>query len=90
MPGRYKPKAYKQRHKNQPLVINESNVTSIVEPGGMTRSGRVFAQRTVEPLAKAKGKEVASDTLVPAQNAKSQGGPLSPKVAASQKEADEF
>lgn len=40
-------------------------------------------QRTVKPSAKAKGKEVANDTLVPAPNAESQEVPLSHKVVAS-------
>lgn len=43
-------------------------------------------ESTVKPSAKAKGKEVASDTLVPTQNVELQWGLLSPKVVASQKE----
>lgn len=48
---RYEPNVYKQGQENQPLVINEPNVTTIPGPGGMTRRGPVFAQRSVEPLA---------------------------------------
>lgn len=39
IPRRYVPKVYKQGQENQPLVINEPNVTNIVGPEGMTRSG---------------------------------------------------
>lgn len=56
----------------------------------MTCSCRVFAQRTIKPLAIAKGKEVANDNPIPAPNAESQGEPLSSKAVASQKEAEEF
>lgn len=90
LPWRYEPKVYKQGHENQPIVISDPNVTSIVKPRGMTRSGRVFAQRTIEPLAKAKGEEVRNDTPTPAQNIESQGGSSSPKVVASQKDVEEF
>lgn len=70
------------------MVINEPNVTSIVRPGGMIRSGRVFSPRMVEPLAKDKGKEVATDTLNPTQNIGSQKETYSHRVTSSQKEAE--
>lgn len=81
VPWRYEPKVYKQGHESKPLVIIEPTVTSIVGPGGMTRSGRVFSQRTVE---------VANDTSVLAHNTESQGGSLSPKDVVSLKEVEEF
>ena len=89
-PWRYELKVYKQGNENQPLVISDPNVTSIVKPGGMTQSGRVFAQRTIEPLAKAKGEEVRNYTSTPAQNIESQGGSSCLKVVASQKNVEEF
>lgn len=61
-------RAFKQGHEDQPLVINEPNVTSIVGPARMTRSGRVFAPRTVDVSAKAKGKEVATHVQIPTPN----------------------
>lgn len=65
-------------------------MTTIVCPGGMTRNGRVFAPKNVKPLAKAKGKEIASKPKNSAQNAKSHEGSSSPKAAASQKKVGEF
>lgn len=60
VPWTYQPRAFKQGQEDRPLVINELNVTSIVGPSKMTRSCRVFASRTVDTSAKAKGKEVAT------------------------------
>lgn len=56
----------------------------------MTRSDRVFSPRSVEHLAKAKGKEYATNTQNPAQNVESHEESSTPKVASSQKEAGEF
>lgn len=40
----------------------------MVGPGGITRSGRIFAQRnTVEPSAKGKGKELENDIPIPTE-----------------------
>lgn len=79
----YEPKAYKRGYENQPLIVNEPNVTSIVGPEGMTRSGRVFVPKVVKLLAKAKGKEVANDISIPAQSVESKEGLSSPKAVAS-------
>lgn len=65
-------------------MINDPKVTSIVGPGGMTRSGQVFALKTIESLSKAKGKEVVINTPTPTQNIGSQEGFSSPKDATSQ------
>lgn len=39
VPWIYQPRAFKKGQEDQPVVINEPNVTSIVGPAGMTRSG---------------------------------------------------
>lgn len=90
VPWRYGPKIYRQGQENQHLVINEPNVTTIVRPGGMTLSGRVFAPRVIKPTTKPKGKKITTDTHNPAQNSESQEESSSPKASASQKEAEEF
>lgn len=87
---RYEPKSYRMGQENQPLVINEPNVTTIARHGGMTRNDRVFALRIVEPLAKAKGKDMASNTPSLIQNNEAPEGSLSPKAAASKKEVEDF
>lgn len=58
VPWRYGPKVYKYGYESRPLVINEPNVTTISGVGGMAQSGRVFAPKNAEPLAKAKGKRL--------------------------------
>lgn len=65
-------------------------MTTIVGLGGMTQSGRVFSIRSVEPLAKAKGKEITTNTQNPALNVESQEESSSPKASTSQKEVEEF
>lgn len=71
IPWRYEPKVYRKGQENQPLIINEPDVTTIAGLGGMTLSGWVFSPRNVEPLAKAKEKEIASNTQNSAQNVES-------------------
>ncbi|XP_050908987.1 uncharacterized protein LOC127122740 [Lathyrus oleraceus] len=88
VPWIYQPRAFKQGQEDQPLMINEPNITSIMGPAGMTRSGRMFAPRTADPSRKAKGKEVAGQIPVP--NKEMQGMHLSPKVAVTREEAEEF
>ncbi|XP_050919753.1 uncharacterized protein LOC127137323 [Lathyrus oleraceus] len=88
VPWIYQPRASKQGQEDQPLVINEPNVTSIVGPTGMTRNGRVFAPRTADTSAKAKGKE--ADVQIPVPNQEIQGMHLSPKVVVTREEAEEF
>ncbi|XP_050915885.1 uncharacterized protein LOC127130978 [Lathyrus oleraceus] len=88
VPWIYQPRAFKQGQEDQPLMINEPNVTSIVGPAGMTRSGRVFAPRTADTSAKAKGKEAA--VQIPIPNQKMQDMHLSPKAAVTREEAEEF
>lgn len=90
MPWIYQSKAFKQGKEDRPLVINEPNVTSIIGPTGMTRSGRVFAPRTVDTSAKAKGNEVATHVQIPILNLKMQEMHLSPKVDVTREEAEEF
>ncbi|XP_050897557.1 uncharacterized protein LOC127104416 [Lathyrus oleraceus] len=87
-PWIYQPRAFKQGQEDQPLMINEPNVTSIVGPAGMTRSGRVFAPRTADTSAKAKGKEAA--VQIPIHNQEMQDMHLSPKAAVTREEAEEF
>lgn len=65
---RYEPKFYNRGQKNQPLIINEPNVTNIYGPTGMTCSGRMFAPRVVEPVATAKGNAVSTNTQNSTQN----------------------
>lgn len=67
---------------NKPLVISEPTITNIVQPGRMTRIGRVFSptqahKKSDESLEKSKRNEfVVSDK-----------GKSSPKKATSQVEA---
>ncbi|XP_050915448.1 uncharacterized protein LOC127130491 [Lathyrus oleraceus] len=84
----YQPRAFKQGQKDQPLVINEPNVTSIVGTAGMTCSGRVFAPRTADASTKAKGKEVT--VQIPVPNQEMQEMHMSPKAAVTREEAEEF
>ena len=88
VPWIYHPRAFKQGQEDRPLMINEPNATSNVGPAGMTRSGRVFAPRTADTSAKAKGKEVV--VQIPIPNQEMQDMHLSPKVAATREEAEEF
>ncbi|XP_050876657.1 uncharacterized protein LOC127080379 [Lathyrus oleraceus] len=88
VPWIYQPRAFKQGQEDQPLMINEPNITSIVGPTGMTRSGRVFAPRTADTSTKAKRKEVVIQILVP--NQEMQDMHLSPKAAVTREEAEEF
>ncbi|XP_050889242.1 uncharacterized protein LOC127094454 [Lathyrus oleraceus] len=88
VPWIYQPKAFKQGKEDQPLMINEPNVTSIMGPAGMTRSGRVFAPRTDDTSAKTKGKKV--DVQIPVPNQEMQDMHLSPKAAVTREEAEEF
>lgn len=90
VPWIYQLRAFKQGQEDRPLVINEPNVTSIVGPVGMTRNGRVFAPRTVDTSAKAKGKEVATHVQIPVSNLEMQEMHLSPKVVVTREEAKEF
>lgn len=66
----YQPKAFKHGQEDQPLVINESNVISIVGPRGMTRSGRVFALRNVDTSVKAKRRKLLAMFKFPLQTMK--------------------
>ncbi|XP_050878831.1 uncharacterized protein LOC127082643 [Lathyrus oleraceus] len=84
----YQPRAFKQGQEDQPLRINEPNVTSIVGPARMTRSGRVFAPRTADTSARAKGKETV--VQIPVPNQEMQDMHLSPKAAVTREEAEEF
>ncbi|XP_050915609.1 uncharacterized protein LOC127130687 [Lathyrus oleraceus] len=84
----YQPRAFKQGQEDQPLMINEPNVTSIMGLAGMTRSGRVFAPRTADTSAKTKGKEAA--VQIPVPNQEMQDMHLSPKAAVTCEEAEEF
>ncbi|XP_050915375.1 uncharacterized protein LOC127130402 [Lathyrus oleraceus] len=84
----YHPRAFKQGKEDRPLMINKPNVTSIVGPTGMTRSGRVFAPRIVDTSAKTKGKETA--VQIPVPNQEMQDMHLSPKAAVTREEAEEF
>ncbi|XP_050920068.1 uncharacterized protein LOC127137672 [Lathyrus oleraceus] len=86
----YHPRAFKQGQEDRPLVINEPNVTSIIGPARMAHSGRVFAPRTVDASAKAKGKEVATHVQIPVPNLEMQEMHLSPKVAVTCEEAEEL
>ncbi|XP_050901926.1 uncharacterized protein LOC127108493 [Lathyrus oleraceus] len=90
VPWIYQPKAFKQGKEDRPLVINESNVTSIIRPAGMIRNGRVFAPRVVDTSAKIKGKEVATPIQILVPNLEIQEMHLSPKVAFTREEAEEF
>lgn len=72
------------------MVNNEPNVTTIAGSRGMTRSDRMFTPINDQPLAKAKGKEIVSNTQNSIQNTKPLKGSSSPKAAAYQKEAKEF
>ncbi|XP_050895879.1 uncharacterized protein LOC127102567 [Lathyrus oleraceus] len=90
VPWIYQPRAFKQGQEDQPVVINEPNVTSIVGPAGMTRSGRVFAPRAVDASTKAKGKEIATPVQIPVPNQEMQEMHLSPKAAVTREEAEEF
>lgn len=83
VPWRYEPKAYKNGQERQSMVITEPNITSIFGYGWMTHSGQVFTPRTVEPLAKAKGKEVATNTPNPTYNIEYQEGSSSSKDVSS-------
>ncbi|XP_050901997.1 uncharacterized protein LOC127109180 [Lathyrus oleraceus] len=84
----YQPRAFKQGQEDRPLMINEPNVTSIVGPTGMTRSGPVFAPRTADTSLKTKGKE--ADVQIPVPNQEIQDIHLSPKAAVTREEAEEF
>ncbi|XP_050889371.1 uncharacterized protein LOC127094597 [Lathyrus oleraceus] len=88
VPWIYQPRAFKQGQEDQPLMINEPNVTSIVGPIGMTRSGRMFAPRTADTSTKAKGKEVVF--RIPIPNQEMQDMHLSPKAAVTREEAEGF
>ncbi|XP_050901917.1 uncharacterized protein LOC127108483 [Lathyrus oleraceus] len=88
VPWIYQPRAFKQGQEDQPLMISEPNVTSIMGPAGMTRSSRVFAPRTADPSAKAKGKEAA--VQIPVPNQEIQDMHLSPKATVTREEAEEF
>ncbi|XP_050890447.1 uncharacterized protein LOC127095858 [Lathyrus oleraceus] len=90
VPWIYQPRAFKQGQEDQPVVINEPNVTSIVGPAGITRSGRVFAPRAVDASTKAKGKEVATPIQIPVPSREMQEMHLSPKAAVTREEAEEF
>ncbi|XP_050916448.1 uncharacterized protein LOC127131577 [Lathyrus oleraceus] len=84
----YQPRGFKQGQEDQPLMINKPNITSIVGPVGMTRSGRVFAPRIVDTSATVKGKEAPVQILVP--NQEIQDMHLYPKAAVTREEAEEF
>ncbi|XP_050908310.1 uncharacterized protein LOC127121930 [Lathyrus oleraceus] len=84
----YQPRAFKQGKEDQPLVINEPNITLIVGPAGITRSGWVFTPRTADTFAKAKGKK--ANVQIPVPNREMQGIHLSPKAAVTREEAEEF
>ncbi|XP_050875850.1 uncharacterized protein LOC127079506 [Lathyrus oleraceus] len=86
----YQPKAFKQGQEDQPLMINEPNITSIMGPAGITRSGRVLAPRIVDASAKAKGKEVVVPIQIPVPNQEMKEMHLSPKAAVTHEEAEEF
>ncbi|XP_050914897.1 uncharacterized protein LOC127129815 [Lathyrus oleraceus] len=88
VPWIYQPRAFKQGQEYQPLMINEPNVTSIMGPAGMTRSDQVFAPRTDDTSAKAKGKEAV--VQIPVPNQEMQDMHLSPKAAVTREEAEEF
>ncbi|XP_050875985.1 uncharacterized protein LOC127079647 [Lathyrus oleraceus] len=88
VPWIYQPRAFKQGQEDQPLMINEPNVTSIMGPAIMTRSGRVFAPRTADISAKTKGKEAV--VQIPIPNQEMQDMHLSPKAAVTREEAEEF
>ncbi|XP_050897045.1 uncharacterized protein LOC127103847 [Lathyrus oleraceus] len=88
VPWIYQPRAFKQGQEDLPLMINEPNVTSIVGPAGITRSGRVFTPRTVDTSPKTKGKEAV--VQIPVPNQEMQDMHLSPKVAVTREEAEEF
>ncbi|XP_050897847.1 uncharacterized protein LOC127104725 [Lathyrus oleraceus] len=88
VPWIYQPITFKQGQEDQPLVTNEPNVTSIMGPAGMTRSGRVFAPRTADVSAKAKGKVVV--VQIPVPNQEMQEMHLSPKATITCEEAEEF
>jgi hypothetical protein len=87
-PWIYRPRAFKQGEEDQPLMINEPNVTSIMGPAGMTRSGQVFAPRAADTFERAKGKEVVVQIPIPNQGM--QDMHLSPKAAVTREEAEEF
>ncbi|XP_050893493.1 uncharacterized protein LOC127100384 [Lathyrus oleraceus] len=90
VPWIYQPRAFKQGQEDQPVVINEPNVTSIMGPAGIRHSGLVFAPRTVDASSKDKGKEVATHVQIPIPNLELQEMRLSPKAAITQEEAEEF
>ncbi|XP_050889483.1 uncharacterized protein LOC127094733 [Lathyrus oleraceus] len=90
VPWIYQPRAFKQGQEDRPVVINEPNVTSIVGPAGMTRSGRVFAPRAVDASTKAKGKEVSTPVQIPVPSREMQEMHLSPKAPVTREEAEEF
>ncbi|XP_050914623.1 uncharacterized protein LOC127129497 [Lathyrus oleraceus] len=86
----YQPRDFKQGQGDQPLVINEPNVTLIIGPSRMTRNGRMFAPRTVDTSAKAKGKEVATHVQISVLNLEMQEMHLSLKAAVTHDEVEEF
>ncbi|XP_050890086.1 uncharacterized protein LOC127095442 [Lathyrus oleraceus] len=88
VPWIYQPRAFKQGQEDKPLMINEPNVTSIMGPAGMTRSGRVFAPRTTDTSKRAKGKEHVVQIPIPNQGM--QDLHLSPKAVVTREEAEEF
>lgn len=86
IPWRYEPKVYRHGQESRPMITNEPNVTIIAGPRGMTHNRRVLIPasvqgRNTEPLAKSKGKEIASN----AQNPESPEGISSLKTYAFQK-----
>lgn len=72
------------------MVVKEPNVTSIIGPAGITRSGRVFEPRAVDTSTKTKGQEVATPVQIPVPNLEMQEMHLSPKVAVTREEVEEF
>lgn len=54
----------------------------------MTQSGQVFTPKNVESGAKAKRKEIMDNVPITTPNTESQEELLSPKVTATQKEAE--
>ncbi|XP_050889154.1 uncharacterized protein LOC127094357 [Lathyrus oleraceus] len=88
VPWIYQPKAFKQGQEDQPLMINEPNVTSIMGPTGMTRSGRMFTPRTADTSERAKGKEVVVQIPIPNQGM--QDMHLSPKAVVTREEAEQL
>ncbi|XP_050908475.1 uncharacterized protein LOC127122128 [Lathyrus oleraceus] len=87
-PWIYQHRAFKQGQEDKPLMINEPNVTSIMGPAGMTRSGRVFAPRNSDTSERAKWKEAVVQIPIPNQGM--QDMHLSPKAGVTREEAEEF